>query len=102
MSANPEVQPIVAVVALPEAVASPLDSPDESDGAPQAPGADAHGYLAYDAAPKAARPAWHVPAAIAGVGVIVAGALGYVLLTTVQQRDSARRQLAVTQATLAS
>lgn len=46
------------------------------------------------------RPAWMIPAAIAAVGVIAAGALGYLLYTTTGQRDTARHQLAATKATL--
>lgn len=83
MSANPEIQPIVGVVAVPEEVAE----------APQ-------GYLAYEGKPKAARPAWLPAAAAAAAGVLVASALGYVLYTTAQQRDTARHQLAATQASL--
>lgn len=85
MSANPEVQPIVGVVAVPEEIA-PVPE----------------GYLAYEGKPKAARPAWLVPAAIAGVGVLVAGTLGYVLFNTTEQRDAARHQLAATEASLSS
>lgn len=85
MSANPEAQPFVAVVAVPEET-----------------GAVTPGYLAYDPKPAVARPAWLAPAAVAAVGVIVAGILGYVLYDTSQQRDAARHQLAVTQASLAS
>ena len=73
----PELQPIVGVVAVPEEVA-------------QAP----EGYLAYDGRPKAARPVWLPAAAAAAVGVLVAGALGYALFATTQQRDAVRHQLA--------
>lgn len=48
------------------------------------------------------RPRWVVPVAIAAVGVIASGTLGYFLSTTTGQRDAARHQLAVTQAALAS
>lgn len=44
---------------------------------------------------------WIVTAAIAVVGLIASGALGYLLYTTTGQRDAARHQLASTQATLA-
>jgi hypothetical protein len=48
------------------------------------------------------RSGWMVPAAIAAMGIIASGALGYLLYTTTGQRDSARHQLADTKATLAT
>jgi len=51
------------------------------------------------AAPRR-RPLWIVPTGIAVIGLIVAGTLGAFLYTTIGQRDSARHQLASTQATL--
>lgn len=44
---------------------------------------------------------WIVFAAIAAIGLIASGTLGYFLYTTTGQRDAARVQLATTQATLA-
>ncbi|GAC1674908.1 MAG: hypothetical protein PVS3B2_17410 [Candidatus Dormibacteraceae bacterium] len=46
------------------------------------------------------RPPWVVPAAIAAVGLIASGALGYFLYATIGQRDAASHQLAATQASL--
>lgn len=74
-----------------------LEPPD----APAEPPAEAPAEPAPVAAAKA-RPRWIVPAAIAVVGLIVSGMLGYFLYATIQQRDGTRRALASTQATLAS
>src|SRR5260370_4851075 len=46
------------------------------------------------------RPRWIVPTGIAIIGLIAAGTLGGFLYTTIGQRDTARHQLASTQATL--
>jgi len=46
------------------------------------------------------RPRWMVPAGIAIIGLIASGTLGGFLYTTIGQRDTARHQLASTQATL--
>ena len=48
------------------------------------------------------RPRWVAPAAIAAVGIIASGSLGYFLWSTTGQRDAARHQLASTEATLTS
>lgn len=48
------------------------------------------------------RPAWMLPAAIAVVGLVASGTLGYFFYATTVQRDTARHELAATQATLAS
>lgn len=48
------------------------------------------------------RPPWIAPAAIAAVGLIASGTLGYFLYATTGQRDATRHQLAATQATLAT
>jgi hypothetical protein len=45
---------------------------------------------------------WVLPVAVAAVGLIASGSLGYLLYTTTGQRDTARHQLASTQATLAT
>ncbi len=46
------------------------------------------------------RPRWIVPTGIAIIGLIAAGTLGGLLYTTIGQRDTARHELASTQATL--
>jgi hypothetical protein len=51
-------------------------------------------------APARKNRGWIVSAAIAAVGLIASGTLGYFLYTTTGQRDAARHQLASTQATL--
>lgn len=87
MSVNAETQPIVELVPSME-----LAAPDAAPAAePAAPG-----YLAYERKQARPRPAWLAPLAVGGVGLIVAGMLGYVLYTTTQQRDAARHQLAAT------
>lgn len=48
------------------------------------------------------RPAWVLPAAIAAIGVLISGTLGYVLYTTAQQRDAQHAQLVATKASLVS
>lgn len=96
MSANPEVEGIVALPALPvpeQANGTPLPAPVESwavevVAAPPAP------------ATSRKRPAWIVPAAIAAVGIIASGTLGYFLYTTMQQRDGLHARLVSTQAQL--
>ena len=50
--------------------------------------------------PKGSRPTWAVPGAIAAVGLIASAALGGFLVQTTNQRDTARHQLATTQAQL--
>ena len=51
---------------------------------------------------RSSRPRWVAPAAICAVGIIASGSLGYLLWSTTGQRDTARHQLAATQATLTS
>src|SRR5258708_12722456 len=51
-------------------------------------------------APARRRPRWIVPTGIAIIGLIAAGSVGGFLYTTIGQRDTARHQLASTQATL--
>jgi len=70
----------------------------EPPAAPQAPPWEAQVVAVPARARK--RRGWVVPAAIAAVGLIASGTLGYFLYTTTVQRDAARHQLAATQATL--
>jgi hypothetical protein len=69
---------------------------------PQAPPWAEQPMAAAVQAPSPARKGrgWIVFAAIAAVGLIASGTLGYLLYTTTGQRDAARHQLASTQATL--
>jgi hypothetical protein len=69
---------------------------------PQTPPWGAQVAVAPAQAPAAPRRrlGWIVPTAIAIVGVIAVGTLGYLLYGTSGQRDAARHQLASTQATL--
>ena len=85
--------PIFAVAPAYEPPAPPAAAPWQS--ASIAPGAT------WSPAPARKSRGWIVPAAIAVVGLIASGTLGYLLYTTTGQRDSTRHQLASTQATLA-
>ncbi len=67
---------------------------------PQAPPWGAQVAVAPAQAPARRRPRWIVPTGIAIIGLIAAGTLGGFLYTTIGQRDTARHQLASTQATL--
>jgi hypothetical protein len=69
---------------------------------PQAPPWGAQVAVAPLQAPSAPRrrPRWIVPTGIAIIGLIVAGTLGGFLYTTIGQRDTAKHELATTQATL--
>jgi hypothetical protein len=69
---------------------------------PQTPPWGAQVAVAPALAPAAPRrrPRWIVPTGIAIIGLIAAGTLGGFLYTTIGQRDTARHQLASTQATL--
>lgn len=91
MSANPEIDGVVSLRPVEEEV-----PPQPGDGAADAP------PQPTVTPTRAARPAWFVPAAIAAVGAVVAAMLGYVLFTTIQQRDGLQRHLGATQATLRS
>ena len=87
--------PIVAVLpAVPPAYELPPP--------PQRPPWEAQVMAAPVQAPatRRGRRRWIVPTGIAVIGLIVAGTLGGFLYTTIGQRDSARHQLASTQATL--
>jgi len=110
MSLNPEVegtdalgQPAEAEVRNPYAIAAPVAPPVAyAPPPPQAPPWEAQVVAAPAPAqaPARRRPGWILPAAIAVVGLIVSGTLGYFLYATTGQRDTARHQLASTQATL--
>lgn len=82
MSANPEVD---GIVTLPLA--------EEPAPVPQAPVPETQPA----AAPTRRRMGWVVPVAIAAIGVIASGTLGYFLYATVQQRNGLQSRLAATQ-----
>jgi len=85
--------PVFAVAPAYEPPAPPAAAPWQS--APIASEAN------WSPAPARKSRAWIVPVAIVAVGLVASGTLGYLLYTTTGQRDTARHQLASTQATLA-
>jgi hypothetical protein len=94
MSVNPEVDGIVTL---------PVHEPQELESPPTAPPAPpAEVVVAATATPARSRPRWLVPTAIAVIGLLVSGTLGYFVYSTIQQRDKLQVQLTVTKATLAS
>jgi hypothetical protein len=92
MATSPQIE---GIVALP--LAEPEPEPVVIEAVPEpAPVVEAV------AATRRPRPAWLVPSAIGAIGLIIAGALGFVLYTTIQQRDGLHTQLVATKTTLAS
>jgi hypothetical protein len=94
MSANPEVEGIVALPVMEPPAVEPAaiePAPVEVVAAPAA--------APVQAAPRK-RGSWIAPAAIAVVGVIASGTLGYFLYATMQQRDALHAKLVSTDATL--
>ena len=89
MAVNPEVDGIVALPV--QQAVEPANGHPEAELVP-----------APTPRPARSRPRWLVPAAIAAVGLIASGTLGYVLYTTTQQRDRLQAQLTTTRATLVS
>lgn len=90
MAISPETEGIVALpLAEPELVAI--------EASPEPPRVVEAGAKA-----RRPRPAWIVPACIGAIGLIVVGALGFELYTTIQQRDGLHTQLVSTRTTLAS
>ena len=92
MAANPEVEGIVELPTLPVAPVMPVaEAPFEPAQPIAAPAASA---------PPRRRPAWMAPVAVALIGVIASGTLGYFLYATLQQRDGLHARLVSAQATL--
>jgi len=90
MATSPQIEGIVALpLAEPEPVA--IEASPELQPVVEAA-----------AGPRRPRPGWILPASIGAIGLIVAGALGFVLYTTMQQRDGLHAQLVATRTTLAS
>lgn len=90
MAANPEIEEIVALPLAEAAVEAPVEAPAETVAVPAPP------------APARARkrPAWIVPTAVAVIGLIASGTLGYFLYATVQQRDGLHTRLVASQTQL--
>jgi hypothetical protein len=99
---EPEVRTPLAIVAPSPAPPIFAVAPAYAPPPPQAPPWESQPLAAPIQAPAPARKrrGWIVTAAIAAVGLIASGTLGYFLYTTTGQRDTARHQLAATQATL--
>jgi len=83
MSANPEVEGIVALPVM------PAPEPELEIAMP-----------ATEPPAQRRRPAWIVPAAVAAVGIIASGSLGYFLYVTAQQRDGLHARLVSSQTQL--
>ncbi len=103
MAVNPELDGIVALP-IHQGVAEPANGYPEAElvAVPASPAAEIRTVEVSAARPARSRPRWLVPTAIAAVGLIASGALGYFLYTTTQQRDKVQAQLTTTRATLAS
>jgi hypothetical protein len=102
MSVNPEVDGIVSLPLAQEPAEVTNGHPADAAVAVAVPVPEAQVVeVQGPAAPRRQRPAWIVPAAIAVIGVIASGTLGYFLYATVQQRDGLHQKLVSTSATLA-
>jgi hypothetical protein len=104
MSANPEVEEIVALPV-------PTEAPVETNGhvaevatfvAPEAVTDIAPQTPPQAAKAKRPRPTWMATAAVGAAALIAAGALGYDAYAVSKQRDGLHAQLVTTSATLAS
>jgi hypothetical protein len=93
-SAQVEVHTPPYVNALPPAAAEYPPAPV------YAPAFEPVAPAAVVAAPRKSRPAWIAPAAIAAVGLIASGALGYLFYSTNTKLESTQHQLTETQLTL--
>jgi hypothetical protein len=102
MSVNPEVSDIVTLPVHEEAATGANGHTLAIAEAPPAPISETALAAAAPVTAKKSRPAWILPTAIAAVGLIASGTLGYFFYTTVQQRDTLHQQLVATKATLAS
>lgn len=88
MSANPEIEGIVA-----------LPVPDQPIAPQEAPAIEAP---RVEASPTRPRPRWMATASVGAVALIATGALGYVAHAAAEQRDGLYARLVTTTATLAS
>lgn len=96
MSTDSDFSPVV--VAEPEATEPQILELPAADAAPVP--TEAASAPVEVSRPKPRRPAWALPAAIAAVGLIASGSLGYLFYSTTSKLDSTRHQLAVTQSNL--
>jgi hypothetical protein len=106
MSINPELNGSVALESrIEEAVAAPPEPAVSPEPGPlavaPAESPEPPAMAPIGPAPRRPRP-WLLPAALAVVGLIASGTLGYFVFATAVQRDTARHQLAATQATFAT
>ena len=96
MSTDTDFSPVVvANPAPPEPNVIELPAADAPPVPAEAPLAPADGPR-----PQRSRPAWALPAAVAAIGLIASGTLGYLFYSTTSKLDATRHQLAVTQSDL--
>jgi hypothetical protein len=104
MSVNPEVDGIVALAA--PAPAEPSNGHQVVIAVPQPQPGPAAAEAEKPAVPRERaqrrRPAWLASTSVGVVALIAAGTLGYLQITTTQERNATQRGLAATQATLAA
>lgn len=102
MAINQEVEDVVAV--RPEPNGADLPAPEPVQVVTQTTAPEAALELATREKPirTKRRRGWILPVAIGAAGLIASGTLAGFLLSTIGQRDTARHQFALTQATLAT
>jgi hypothetical protein len=109
MSLNPDYDRIVTLEPRRDTIEPVPPEPQPGPAAPAAPAAGDSGLVsatepAAEARAKAprSRPRWVLPTAIAVVGLIASGTLGYLFYSTNAHLDAAKHQLALTTANLGS